>query len=140
MLKVLLIDDDYDEFELFASAMKYINEEVSLIHSDGCTEVLDVIIHHRPDLVFIDINMPSVNGIDCLKSVRAHADFESLRVVMYSTSSNKMSIEQSFVNKANYYVVKPYSYQGIVRVLQKVINTDWTDLKDRTLENFLIAG
>ena len=139
MRKLLLVDDDDEEFELFLSAAKEIVKEIEVIHSDGCNDVLSVLRNTKPDIVFLDINMPTVDGVDCLKMIRACKEYENLPVIMYSTSSNKLSIQECFDHKANLYVVKSYSYQGLLNVLTDVFSINWKEAQPKPLEDFVIA-
>jgi CheY-like chemotaxis protein len=139
MLTILLVDDDPEEFELFETAMAEVRPGVKLVHSDGCTDLLETVLKHNPDIVFIDINMPAINGIECLKDIRSRKEFRNLPIIMYSTSNSRIHIEQSFENKANFYIVKPHSLRGIRQALEKVIDIDWKSDFRPSLNNFVIA-
>src|SRR6476469_1626783 len=110
MLKILLVDDDSDELELFENAFQSLNQPVLIIQATDCGDLFGCISLHKPDLVFLDINMPGMNGIECLIQVREEAQFEDLPIIMYSTSNNTKHIEASYEHKANLYIVKPSSY------------------------------
>jgi CheY-like chemotaxis protein len=139
MQRLLLVDDDEEEFELFLSAVKEIRKDMEVIHVDGCSDILNILASKNPQILFLDINMPTVDGIDCLKIIRARQEYAKLPVIMYSTSSNQLSIQQCFDHKANLYVVKSYSYQGLLQVLSKVLNINWKTDRPRTLADFVIT-
>jgi CheY-like chemotaxis protein len=139
MQRLLLVDDDEEEFELFLSAVKEIRPDVEVIHADGCSDILGILSSKNPQIVFLDINMPTVDGIDCLKIIRGRQEYANLPVIMYSTSNNKLSIQQSFDQKANLYVVKSYSYQGLLQVLTKVFSINWQTDKPQSLNDFVIT-
>jgi CheY-like chemotaxis protein len=139
MLKILLVDDDPEEYELITSALESLKVKGEVVQVEDCQDVSDSIKAHKPDLVFMDINMPSINGIECLKAVRGDRKFENLPVIMYSTSNNVNDIKESYNHRANLYVVKPDSFHKLINSLQKVLAFDW-DLKTRLeLNKFLIA-
>jgi CheY-like chemotaxis protein len=133
------VDDDPEEFELFETAMAEVRPGVNLVHSDGCSNLLDAVVEHNPDIVFIDINMPAINGIECLKDIRSKKEFRDLPIIMYSTSNSRIHIQQSFENNANFYIVKPHSLRGIREALEKVIDIDWKSNTKPSLNNFVIA-
>lgn len=138
MLKILLVDDDIEEYEFMTSALQKLRVSADVFHVQQCEDVTAVIKKHNPDMVFIDINMPSINGIDCLKSVRSHASFESLPIIIYSTSNNSSDIQESFKHKANLYVVKPNTFNKLTASLERVLSMDW-DVKRHSMDKFLIA-
>ena len=140
MLKVLLVDDDHEEAELFTAALKSVNESIGFVHAQDCVNLLDTIRKHKPDIVFIDINMPFLNGIECLKSVRRDLEFKSLPIIMYSTSNNQKNIIDSFNNNANLYIVKPDSYKGIIIALEKVLKVNWAIEPRPLLRDFVLAS
>ena len=139
MRRLLLVDDDEEEFELFLSAAKEVVKDIDVIHADGCSDVLSILRNTNPDIIFLDINMPTVDGIDCLKTIRSCKAYENLPVIMYSTSSNKLSIQECYDHKANLYVVKSYSYQGLLNVLTEVLSINWHQTTPRPLKDFVIA-
>jgi CheY-like chemotaxis protein len=139
MLKILLVDDDPDEMSLFNSALRAnTDKKVQLVQQEDCGDVIGTIREYQPDLIFMDINMPAVDGIECLKRIRAQKDLERVPVVMYSTSKNEANIEQSFQNKANLYIVKPFNYADIVNLLGKVLNIDWNATTPVKKEDFVL--
>jgi CheY-like chemotaxis protein len=139
MLKILLVDDDPDEMPLFQSALRAnTDKKLELVQEEDCNCILDRIREYRPDIIFMDINMPGIDGIQCLKLIRAKAEFESIPVIMYSTSKNEINIEQSFQNKANLYIVKPFNYAEIVNVLGKALKIDWKSETPRQKNDFVL--
>jgi DNA-binding response OmpR family regulator len=139
MLRILLVDDDPEEYELITSALKTLKVNAEIIQTPHCVELTDNIRKIMPDLVFLDINMPFKNGIDCLKSLRADKKFESLPVIMYSTSNNNVDIEESYKHSANLYVVKPDNFQKLVKSLEEVLSFDWGSDSKVKSDKFLIA-
>ena len=71
MLTILLVDDDLDECDLFNTALKQVSDDFNLRHITECSDLLSTIREHKPDIVFLDINMPGMSGIECLKNIRA---------------------------------------------------------------------
>jgi len=138
MLKVLLVDDDPDEFQLFSSALNSRNKPVSLMQKENCNQMLDTIRSWKPDLVFMDINMPGIDGIECLKLIRNEDDFISLPVIMYSTSRNRFNIEEAYNCKANLYVIKPFNFSEIAITLEKVITMDWKHIHQPDPSHFVV--
>ena len=139
MLTILLVDDDLDEYDLFNTALKKVTDDFVLTHVTTCSDLLSSVREHKPDIVFLDINMPGMSGIDCLKSIRAERKYESLPIIIYSTSNNRANIQEAYENKANFYVIKPYSIQGIIKALEKIISIDWQLPPVTSLNNFVIA-
>ena len=139
MLTILLVDDDLDECDLFNTALKQVTDDFNLRHVTECSDLLSTIRENKPDIVFLDINMPGMSGIECLKNIRAEKKYESLPIIIYSTSNNRMNIQEAYENKANYYVIKPYSIQGIIKALEKIISIDWQLQPATSLNNFVIA-
>ena len=139
MLKILLVDDDPDELPLFKSAVSAnSNQELDIIQLEDCNNIHEKILHLKPDLIFMDINMPGLDGISCLKVIRAEKEFENIPIIMYSTSKNEIKIGQCYDNRANLYVVKPFNYAEIEKVLGKVVNMDWKKEQRRERSNFVI--
>jgi len=75
-----------------------------------------------PNIIFLDLNMPIKNGIECLKEIRANERFKNLVLVIYSTSGSEHDIQEAFINGANIYIKKPNNFAELKANLAKVIN------------------
>ena len=139
MLTILLVDDDLDECDLFTIALKQVTNNFELKHVTECGDLLSTVKETSPDIVFLDINMPGMSGIECLKNIRAEKKYQMLPIIIYSTSNNRVNIQEAYENKANYYIIKPYSIQGIMKALEKIISIDWQLQPSPSLNNFVIA-
>jgi DNA-binding response OmpR family regulator len=122
-LHCLLIDDDIDDGEIFTIAMRDIHES---IHTDTALDALSALQRlenpeFNPDLVFIDLNMPRVNGLDCLRRIRSQDRLSELPVIIYSTSANPGDIAVSRREGATDYMVKPTSIKSLETNLKDIV-------------------
>ena len=92
-----------------------------------------------PEIVFLDLNMPIKNGMQCLHEIRKNPYLKELMVAIYSTSSSEADIEETFINGANIYINKPNSFGGLKNSIDKVLQLNWqyhTSALNR--DNFLL--
>jgi len=113
-MKILYADDDSDDREFFASMLAAIDPEIRLVQAADGIETLRLLAAGvLPDLIFLDINMPKLNGVDTLKEIRKDSRLNDTKVIMYSTSINKSSIRGYEGMNANF-LKKPNSmHEGI---------------------------
>lgn len=141
-LKILLVDDDEDDRQFFADALDNLDMNTDLVElEDGkaCIEYLYKEKADAPDLIFLDLNMPIMNGLDCLEKIRESPDLKDVIVAIYSTSSSEKDIEATFTKGANIYIKKPSSFKDLRNSLIQVIKTNWTyHMNDFNKENFLL--
>jgi CheY-like chemotaxis protein len=81
------VDDDPDDIEIFIDALKSMNSGVSCATARDGEEALTLLYAAviPPDLIFIDINMPKVNGIEFLHALRSDTRFAKIPAIIYST-------------------------------------------------------
>jgi CheY-like chemotaxis protein len=124
-MRVLIIDDDPEEIELFEHASSELNQDIQFLDARDCAESLEIIDVEAPAFIIIDIHLGPHSGIDCLKQLRSTPSAENLPIVMYSTSGSKHHIDACYNERANYFFIKPNSIREIGEVLQKLMNIDW---------------
>lgn len=120
---ILLIDDDSDDAELFHEALEEIDPLVKLLRTaDGC-EALELLrtLDAHPDVIFLDINMPRMDGWECLTELKSSQDLKSIPVIMYSTSSHQREKERAIEMGASMFISKPDSYAQLISVLEASI-------------------
>ncbi|MCK0188384.1 response regulator [Arenibacter sp. F20364] len=141
-LNIALADDDEDDRTLFKEAMDEIKIKTKLSLFNNGKELMDYLILPNvilPEIVFLDLNMPIKNGMQCLDEIRNHPKLQDLLVAIYSTSSSESDIEETFVNGANIYINKPNSFGALKQVIEKVLQLNWqyhTSALNR--DNFLL--
>ncbi|MBO0591563.1 response regulator [Cellulophaga sp. E16_2] len=141
-LNIALADDDEDDRLLFKDAIEEIKIKTKLSLFTNGKELMDYLLLPNvilPEVIFLDLNMPIKNGMQCLKEIREHAKLCDLSVAIYSTSSSERDIEETFVNGANVYINKPNSFGELRTVIEKVLQLNWqyqTSALNR--ENFLL--
>lgn len=141
-LQIALADDDEDDRQLFLKAMGNlkISTELSL-HRDG-QHLMDYLynhIHDLPEVIFLDLNMPVKDGMQCLKEMRNDSRFNDIMIAIYSTSSSEKDIEETFINGANIFINKPNDFSKLKESIAKVIELNWqyqTSQLDK--DNFLL--
>ena len=110
MIVCLLIDDDEDDQEIFSMALEDINSGIQCIMVSNGIAALEKLNAKKPlipDFIFIDVNMPKMNGIECLREIQKLDHLKDAEVFMYSTSSDEKMIEKSKALGAKDFIVKP---------------------------------
>ncbi len=127
-LKILLVDDDEDDRQLLHEAIQS-NKLGLALHSITDGEHLMAYLSDRngntPDLIFLDLNMPRKNGMECLVEIRTDASLNETVIAMYSTSSNKNEIDSAFLAGANIFITKPNNYEALKKIVADVIAMNW---------------
>ena len=125
-VKCLLIDDDKDDFEIFKLALSETNHNIQLSYSSTGPEAIDKLrqgppYQLSPDLIFIDLNMPRMNGKQCLEAIRQIDRLKDTRVFIYSTSADSRIVEESHALGATGFIVKPSNFKKLVDMLNELI-------------------
>jgi CheY-like chemotaxis protein len=103
---VLYAEDDKEDIMLFKEALFSYNEKIELILASNGKEVLQLLKNGNPDLVFLDINMPLMDGLKCLKSIRSLEDGSKEIPIALISTSNVMK-DKAMNLGATFYFTKP---------------------------------
>jgi len=123
-ISILLIDDDNDDCELFGEALQEVNPELQLkCISDGCEAIAFLeTCTELPRLIFLDINMPRMDGWECLAALKGRPDFGGIPIFMYSTSSLPEDKEKALALGALDLINKPNDYNVLKQVIRQAID------------------
>ncbi|MBS1659541.1 MAG: response regulator [Bacteroidetes bacterium] len=105
--RVILCDDDEDEALIFKMALGE-KLPLDLIYIQESLELLRYLANpeNKPDLIFLDVSIPRVNGIECLTFIRTMQHLDDVPVVMISTNTTSDMIDTALQKGANYYIGK----------------------------------
>ncbi|CDF80417.1 response regulator receiver [Formosa agariphila KMM 3901] len=141
-LKVALVDDDEDDRFLFKEAMDQIHIKTELSMFENGQKFMDFLLGPNsvlPQVVFLDLNMPVKNGLECLQEIRTTEHLKELSVAIYSTSSSEVDIDETFINGANIYINKPNDFSKLKSVIEKVLQINWQySTSNLNKENFIM--
>lgn len=113
LIRVLFVDDDADDRMLFQSALDEIHPECVLSTAPNGVEALRLLSGmpgNVPDVIFMDINMPQMNGRELLPRMKKLPGLRTVPVVVYSTSTSKDDQRHMLELGADSYLIKPVSY------------------------------
>ncbi len=141
-LHILLADDDKSDRLLFTDAFAELKiDTIVNTVNDGVQlmEWLKMESNRLPHLIFLDLNMPRKNGMECLKEIKRIEKLKDISIAIYSTSENKKDIEETFHYGANVYITKPNSFNKLKNVLEKAVMTAY-QYEDQSMirQNFLL--
>lgn len=110
-MQVLFIDDDFEDFEIFCEATQTIGKYIDCIFKQNCSEGLRYLQHASvlPDFIFLDINMPVMDGVECLKQIKLNPKLRRIPVIIFSTAINPRIDYQRM--GATAVMAKPTTYQ-----------------------------
>lgn len=130
--KVVLADDDTDDQMFFEMALREVSKDVELKTFKNGVELMKVLNHpdtELPDIIFLDLNMPRKNGLQCLEEIRRHEDLKAVTVVMLTTSINQMDIYRAYDKGACLFANKPAELSKWTDLIKKVFTSDPTQLE-----------
>lgn len=122
--KVFLIDDDLDDRELFCEAMEEVSPDIICYTAANCRTALTQITNKEiaiPDIIFLDINMPIMNGWQCLSMLKEQELYKNIPVIMYSTSSHLEDVEKAEQLGALCFFTKPRDFKTLKKSLEIVV-------------------
>lgn len=120
MIKCFLIDDDEDDIEIFSLALSAANSSctyVKAMNGEDALRILEEQPDYVPDFIFLDLNMPYMDGRTCLKALRKISKLDDVPIIIFTTSSYKKDIEDTLKLGASHYLIKPTSLNGLVAIL-----------------------
>jgi len=118
---ILLIDDDEDEHEIFSSALTLVVGSFNFISARNCEEGLAILQITDPHYIFIDVNMPRLNGMICLEEIKKIERISHVPVYMYSTGMNARDGQKALQLGAIDYIIKPNSISSLSNLLKRIL-------------------
>ncbi len=122
---ILLADDDEGDRILFTEAFSELKiKTVVYTVNDGIQlmEWLNNEDNPLPHFLFLDLNMPRKNGLECLKEIRSNEKLKDMFIAIYSTSNNEKDMEDTFFYGANVYITKPSDFNVLKQLLHKALS------------------
>jgi CheY-like chemotaxis protein len=126
--KILLVDDDADDQLLFKEAIKEIAEEVECMTADNGLDGLNHLKSQQPvpSLIFLDLNMPLMNGFECLEQIKTEQGLKDIPVIIFSTSNNPRDQKKTREMGADLFLTKVSDYSLLKTKLLQILEADFS--------------
>lgn len=139
---ITLAEDDEDDRLFFTDAFEELKINTIVNTVNNGRELLNFLNDPEtvlPNIIFLDLNMPILNGIECLKEIKQNSRFKDIAIAIYSTSSSDKDVEDTFVLGANIYIKKPSNFNDLKKILSDVVVINWQyHTNDLNKDNFLL--
>lgn len=122
---VFLVDDDSDDREIFAEALGEVDGSLCLCSAvdglDGLQKLSALTNGEIPKCIFLDLNMPRMNGLELLGELRKLDTYRRVPIIIYTTSGDARQQQEAMTLGASHYMVKPHHFSGLCTGLQEVL-------------------
>jgi two-component system response regulator len=126
-IQILLVEDNPNDAELTLRALKKHNLINEIHIAEDGQEALDFIfcqgnyssrsITQPLRVIFLDLKLPKISGLEVLKRIKSDAETKKLPVVILTSSKEDPDISEAYALGANGYVVKPVDFNDFIRVM-----------------------
>lgn len=124
--KILLVDDDADDQLFFRDALQEIDPNIKCELASNGHEALQLLASRPyPELIFLDLNMPVMNGFDCLLEIRRKDQLKEVPVIIFTTTNDHHAIKRTYELGANAFLKKPNDFSTILNKLKTLVETDF---------------
>ena len=117
-LRTLIVDDEPLIREMLNDMLESLDYQVVSQANNGASAIEKAALF-KPDVVFLDINMPEISGLDALASIKTSN--KDIIVIMVTANSDTSTVQQAIRTGADGYILKPFSTQQIIRAVDKAM-------------------
>ena len=119
--KILLVDDTKLFLKLEREYLK--QSSVVILTAENGRQALEIARNERPDLVYMDLNMPEMDGATCCAALKADPELRSIPVILVTTASMSESVEQCKNAGCNGFLTKPIDRKSFLEIGRKFLST-----------------
>ncbi len=128
-MRILLVEDNPGDVRLTEEALFETKSKHQLDHVPDGEAALKYLKQEspyegseRPDLIFLDLNLPKIGGLEVLKRIKHDPSLNSIPILILTTSEAEQDIQKAYTSRANCYITKPVDINQFIKVIQEVEN------------------
>lgn len=129
-IRILMADDDPDDRLLLRDAMEDARLDNPVDFAVDGRDLMDRLLckgayagderEPLPDMILLDLNMPRMDGRECIAAIRAHPELNHLPIIVLTTSRAEEDVIRTYQLGVNSFITKPVTFDKLVRVVQSL--------------------
>jgi CheY-like chemotaxis protein len=136
---IVLAEDDIDDQNIFQIALEEIDSAIRTQFVSNGKELLKLLQTAQPDLLFLDLDMPYKNGLECLVEMKSDLQLEKIPVVVFSSTTKPSNIQTAYEMGAHLFFIKPPIYSDYLSSIKAIFKLDWSD-PDAVRNQYCVNG
>ena len=130
---ILIVDDDPDDIIFFSEAVAELDGSIECVAARGGEEAIQLLNGHPklvPDFIFLDLNMPRMNGKECLNHLKSDKELCAIPVIIYTTSKSTDDAVETTQMGAICFLTKPNKFSDLKTALQQILEGTLEKMKE----------
>ncbi|MEQ8998748.1 MAG: response regulator [Coleofasciculus sp. B1-GNL1-01] len=124
--KILIVDDEPHIRLLMAQTLEELEDEgVEVLIAENGEEAIETIKLEKPDLVFLDVMMPKMNGFDVCYAVKNNLDIKDVYIIMLTAKGQEFDKEKGQQVGADLYMTKPFDPDEVVEKSYEILGLEY---------------
>ena len=120
--KILIVDDEPHIRLLMEQTLEELEDEgIELLSAENGEEALNAIAAEKPDLVFLDVMMPKLNGFDVCNAVKNELQIEGVYIIMLTAKGQEFDKQKGQQVGADLYMTKPFDPDEVVEKSREIL-------------------
>lgn len=124
---IILAEDDIDDQNIFQIALQEIDSRIQTQFVSNGKELLNLLQFNKPDILFLDLDMPYKNGLQCLIEMQTDPELEKVPVIVFSSTTKPSNIQTAYEMGAHLFFIKPPIYSDYLSSIKAIFKLNWGD-------------
>lgn len=121
--KILIVDDEAHIRMLIEQTLEDLEDEgVELLFAENGEEALQVIQNEEPNLVFLDVMMPKMNGMEVCQKVKKELKLSNVYIILLTAKGQEVDRQKGLEMGADKYMTKPFDPDQMLAIAEEILN------------------
>ena len=123
--KLLIVDDEAHIRMLIEQTLEELEDnDVEFLSADNGERALEIISNEKPDLVFLDVMMPKLNGMEVCRRVKKELDLNDVYIILLTAKGQELDRQKGHEVGADLYMTKPFDPEILLKKAKEVLSIE----------------
>ncbi len=129
---ILLVDDDEDDQTIFMEALAEIDTSIQCAKCKNGFEAISYLetnVNNLPAVIFLDLNMPLMNGFEFLTGIKSRDQFKNIPIIIFTTSDNVADQKRALILGADKFVTKTSDFRELKKTINDILHINFEEFR-----------